>query len=253
MTISADNGPYTKSTSPRRASEQPPIAQKLACLFALPVSALCLALSAPMLFAGVASEHAELALRNWQRSDTPPSESYWNMSFQRAVSAVEQAPITNAEYLDRLGRVLLWGSLVAPEGASSETQRQGALQAFRQSVEARPVWPWTWLRLAYAKQALHQMDDEYDLAMRRTNELGAGRMELDSDLAALGFSAWSELTPSQRTITLEAANRSVAFSKKEALHMYNLAKATGLATPLCWSLGSAVKAEQQICKEEGSQ
>ncbi|MEH6387418.1 hypothetical protein [Pseudomonas profundi] len=253
MTISAVNGPYTKSTSPRRALAQPLIAQKLACLIALPVSVACLVLSVPMLFAGVASEHAELALRYWQRSEAPPSESYWNMSLQRAASAVEQTPITNAEYLDRLGRVLLWGPLVAPEGSGSEGQKQSAIQAFRESVEARPAWPWSWLRLAYAKQGLHQLDDEFDLAMRRTNELGAGRPELDGDLAALGFSAWSELTPSQRIITLEAANRSAASSKKEALQMYNLARASGLATPLCWSLGSAVKAEQQICKEEGSQ
>lgn len=253
MTVSAVTSPYTKSTSPRRVSEQSPVAQKLAFLVALPASVICLVLSVPMLFAGVASEHAELALRYWQHSDQPPSEGYWNMSLQRAETAVERAPIANGEYLDRLGRVLLWGPLVAPESSEVESQKQGALHAFRKSVEVRPAWPWSWLRLAYAKQGLQQMDDEFDLAMRRTSELGAGRAELDSDLAALGFSAWSELTPSQRTITLQAANRSAASSKRDALQMYNLASASGLTTPLCWSIGSVIKAKQQICKEEGSQ
>lgn len=253
MTISAVNGPYTKSTPPRRVSEQAPFAQTLAFIVALPASIVCLMLSVPMLYAGVASEHAELALRYWQHSDQPPSEGYWNMSLLRAESAVERAPIANGEYLDRLGRILLWGPLVAPEGSAVETQKQDALLAFRKSVEVRPAWPWSWFRLAYAKQGLQQMDDEFDLALRRTSELGAGRVELDSDLAALGFSAWSDLTTRQRAITLQAASRSAAVSKKEALQMYNLASASGLAIPLCWSLGSAIKAKQQICKEEGSQ
>lgn len=253
MTKSAVNGPYTKNTSPRRVSELSPLTQKLAFIVALPASVICLVLSVPMLFAGVASQHAELALNYWQRSDQPPSEGYWNMSLQRAESAVQRAPIANGEYLDRLGRVLLWGPLIAPESSEVEAQKQASLHAFRASVEARPAWPWSWLRLAYAKQGLQQMDDEFDLAMRRTSELGAGRVELDSDLAALGFSAWNELTTSQRAITLEAASRSAAFSQREALDMYNLASASGLVTPLCWSLGSAIKAKQQICKEEGSQ
>lgn len=253
MTISAVNDPFKERTPPRRASEQSPLIQKLVCLVALPVSVVCLLLSVPMILAGIASEHAELALRNWQQSDSPPSEGYWSMSLQRAETAVERAPVVNGEYLDRLGRVLLWGPLVAPEGSAVESQQQGALQAFRQSVEVRPAWPWSWLRLAYAKQGLQQMDDEFDLAIHRASELGAGRVEMDSDLAALGFSAWGDLTTSQRTVILKAAGRSAAYSKNEAQQMYNLASASGLVTQLCWSLGSAVKAKQQICKEEGSQ
>lgn len=253
MTISAVNGSYNKSPSPRRAPEHSPLKQKLACIIALPAAVFCLVASIPMLFSGVASGHAELALRYWQQSDRPPSEGYWNMSLQRAQNAVERSPVVNAEYLDRLGRILLWGPLVAPEGAEVEAQKQDALQAFRKSVDARPVWPWSWLRLAYAKHGLQQLDDEFDLALRRANELGAGRVELDSDIAALGFSAWGQLTTDQRVIALKAANRAAGFSKTEALQMYNLASDSGLATELCWSLGSAIKAKQQICMEEGSQ
>lgn len=253
MSISAVSDSYNKSPPPRRAPEHSPLKQKLACIIALPAAMICLAGSIPMLFAGIASGHAELALRYWQQSDRPPSEGYWNMSLQRAQSAVERSPVANGEYLDRLGRVLLWGPLVAPESAEVEAQKQDALQAFRKSVETRPTWPWTWLRLAYAKHGLQQLDDEFDLALRRTNELGAGRVELDSDLATLGFSAWSQLTIGQRAIALKAANRAAGFSKKEALQMYNLANASSLATELCWSLSPAMKAKQQICMEEGSQ
>lgn len=229
-----------------------PRQQTVVCLLALPLALLLAGLAPSLLQAGIASQRTERYLQHWQQLGEPPSQRAWAVARQAARRASERYPVANGEYLDRLGRVSLWQPRVPPGDAELRAQREEALAAFRQSLAARPDWPWTWMRLAHAKLALGQLDEEFDLALRRAGELGHGRPEVNRDLAGLGLYAWQALNIGQRTLTLEAAQRAVVHSPQQARLIYDLARRNGRVEPLCWSLTEAVKVQQHICDKEVS-
>lgn len=80
---------------------------------------------------------------------------------------------------------------------------------------ARPGWPWIRTRLTYTEFGLGQLDEEFALALQRAAELGCGRLAVDPDLAHLGLFGWTALSLDQRRLTLEAAGRTVAHSRRE--------------------------------------
>ncbi|HDZ57873.1 MAG TPA: hypothetical protein ENI17_09705 [Pseudomonas xinjiangensis] len=253
MTVSATSHPYSKRNTASLGGDGRNLRQqKLISATAFVLSLICIVFALPMMLAGIASDHTERALQSWEQADSPPSKTYWELSRMRAERAVSQFPVVSGEYSDRLGRVLSWGPLVERPDADSKQEIELALHAFRESAAARPSWPWTWLRIAYAKRGLQQVDEEFALALQRASELGTGRVELNRGLASLGFMSWESLDREQRTLTLAAAGRAAAHSSDEAARIFGLAHASGLNNALCWSLSNAIKSQQQICKEEGS-
>lgn len=222
--------------------------QTLACSLALCFCVLGLTVGVPLLSAGIASHQTERVLNAWSQNDSLPPATYWEQLHQRAARAVEGYPVANAEYLDRLGRVSLWGAAINSEASQ---HWHDAITAFRASVAVRPSWPWTWLRLAHAKLHADQLDHEFDHALHQAARLGAGRVDLNRDLARLGFDAWRKLNIEQRALVLGAARQLARRSEHDASYVYEVASAAGADTALCWTLDTAVKTEQRICKEEG--
>lgn len=222
--------------------------QAFACTLALLFSVLGSMVGVPFLSAGVASHQTERVLNAWSDNDSLPPPSYWEQLHQRAIRAAEGYPVANGEYLDRLGRVSLWGAAINP---NAKQHWQDAIEAFRASVAVRPSWPWTWLRLAHAKLHGGQLDEEFDRALRQAARLGAGRADLNRDLARMGFDAWRLLSIEQRALVLGAAAQLARRSEHDASYVYEVASAAGADTALCWALDTAVKTEQRICKEEG--
>ncbi|NIV36152.1 MAG: hypothetical protein GWN58_43905, partial [Anaerolineae bacterium] len=55
--------------------------------------------------------------------------------------------------------------------------------AYRRSVEWRPLWPYTWVRLAYTKLSLLALDDEFDRALAKAARLGPWRIDVNQPLA----------------------------------------------------------------------
>jgi hypothetical protein len=254
MTVSISH-PHEPASLPAHAPRTgSPKRYPLAYASALIVAAGCLGLALPMVVAGISSIHAERALVHWEAEDSPPSQAFWALTLSRAERSVAWYPVANGEYLDRLGRVRAWGvSVSEAEQLDGQPQMmEGALEAFRRSTEARPAWPWTWLRLAYGKGALDRFDEEFELALHRASATGAGRLDVNRSLAQLGFSHWDQLTRTQRTLALQAARRAASHSPAEAGRVYAQATAAGLQQPFCWSLGKSIQSQQQICMEEGS-
>lgn len=222
--------------------------QAFVCGLVLLFCALGLTVGVPLLSSGVASHQTERVLNAWSDNDSLPPPSYWEQLHQRALRATESYPVANGEYLDRLGRVSLWGAAI---NSKAEQRWQDAIAAFRASVAARPSWPWTWLRLAHAKLHSGQLDHEFDRALHQAARLGAGRADLNRDLARMGFDAWSLLSIEQRALVLSAAGQLARRSEHDASYVYEVASAAGADRALCWALDTAVKTEQRICKEEG--
>ncbi|WP_282343754.1 hypothetical protein [Pseudomonas sp. PS02288] len=246
------HGRAAKRRSRRSEPTQQTPLYRAICIGMLPLAALVIGLSWTMMRAGIDSYRAERFLQSWEAKGMPDAETL-AAGRQAAEHAIERFPAPNGEYLDRLGRVLSWEDADAPYGAAeAQASRQAALETYRASLAVRPGWPWTWLRLTSTKLSQQAFDDEFADALSRSSALGANRIEMDRDLARIGFEGWPSLTTEQRVLTLKAAARTVGYSYPEAQNLYGLAQRAGLNVPLCWSLSEDIRAKRQICKKEGS-
>lgn len=202
----------------------------------------------PLVQSGLAGFQTERVLNAWSEKDELPPAHLWDQLAQRAEQSVSAYPAFSGEYLDRLGRVQAWGALIQPENTEHWVR---AAASFRASIAVRPTWPWSWLRLAHAKLHAGQLDSEFDQALREAARLGQGRLELNHDLARLGFDNWRVLTVEQRALVLQAAERVVARNEQHAKDMQQVAQAAGVGPALCWSLDASIQTRHHICKEEG--
>ncbi|MNF88828.1 hypothetical protein D3C84_713310 [compost metagenome] len=112
----------------------------------------------------------------------------------------------------------------------------------------RPTWPYNWAALAYAKLYLLEFDSEFANALQQAQALGPTRVEINRSLAEIGLIAWPSLTDEQRTATLEAARRTIRYSRKEAQNLLIIAQRTGMSETLCQDIDTATRNEQKICQ-----
>lgn len=222
--------------------------QNVACLFGLVLGVSGASVAVPLVQSGLAGFQTERVLNAWGEKDELPPAHLWGQLLQRAEQSVSAYPAFSGEYLDRLGRVQAWGALIEPENPQHWTQ---AAASFRASTEVRPAWPWSWLRLAHAKLQAGELDREFDEALREAARLGQGRLELNRDLARMGFDNWRLLTIEQRALVLQAAERVVARNEQHAKDMQQVAQAAGVGPALCWAVDASIETRDHICKEEG--
>ncbi len=202
-----------------------------------------------MASAGFASYQAEAFLQDWAGKDAEPSAEAWQVAQGAAQRAVSLYPVANGEYFDRLGRVYSWQQFNQPYGSPvALASRLAALDAYRASVEARPVWPNTWVRLANTKLQLALFDDEFKQALERASALGPSRIDVQREVAMVVFAAWPQLSKQERANFLEAARRSVAYGPREANQMQAMAAQHGLTDVLCDSLHINVKTTRKLCQ-----
>ncbi|MGE6659754.1 hypothetical protein ACQKEK_03280 [Pseudomonas sp. NPDC077408] len=221
------------------------------------VIALVLLASLGLLFAGLrmagagfASYQAEAFLQDWAGKGTEPSDAAWRVAEGAAQRAVGLYPVANGEYLDRLGRVYSWQQFERPYGSPDALgSRLAALDAYRASLEARPVWPNTWARLANTKLHLALFDDEFKQALEQASALGPSRLEVQREVAMIVFAGWAQLSKQERANFLESARRSVTYGQREAQQIQLLAAQNGLTGALCNSLPFEMKAQRGLCLE----
>lgn len=239
----------TRSSSRVETQNVRPITSKLPTL-ALLLTALTLAvLGGRMAMAGIASYQAQAFLDSWVTPAEEPSSRAWAVAHEAAQRAVALYPVENGEYLDRLGLVHTWQQFRQPYGlASAQASRSAALDAYRAAVAARPTWPDSWARLAYAKLYLLQFDREFDQALYRAAQLGPWRVGINRELAEIGLTAWPQLDAAQQAAIIESARRAVAYGPTEARRTYQLAEHTGMTDLLCSRLDASLKRQRGLCQ-----
>ncbi|WP_417792228.1 hypothetical protein [Stutzerimonas xanthomarina] len=220
------------------------------------VTALVLLASFGLVFAGLrmagagfASYQAEAFLQDWAGKGAEPSAEAWQVAQGAAQRAVSLYPVANGEYFDRLGRVYSWQQFKLPYGSPDAlSSRLAALDAYRASLEARPVWPNTWARLANTKLHLALFDDEFKQALERASALGPSRIEVQREVTMIVFAAWAQLSKQERASFLESARRSVTYGQREAQQIQLLAAQHGLTGVLCNSLDDETKSIRKLCQ-----
>ena len=223
------------------------ITQRAPALLVLLLAVALLIAGGRMGLAGIASYQTEAFIDNWEKAAVEPSPRAWQVAHDAAQRANALYPVANGDYLDRLGRVYSWQQFRHPYAdPTAEVSRRAALDAYRASVAVRPTWPYTWERLGHSKLYLQEFDAEFANAMTQAFQRGPWRIGVNRELAEIGFSAWSKLSPSQRQATLESARRSVANGPAEAMRMLKVAEHTGRVNDLCSSLSLELKSARKL-------
>lgn len=98
-----------------------------------------------------------------------------------------------------------WKYLAQPK--YSAKLADAALDSYRNSIRARPLWPDSWLNLASLKHWRGQWDEEFQNAYKMAWRYGAWRKQVILQAAELGFDAWIKFTPENREIFYQALRR----------------------------------------------
>lgn len=107
----------------------------------------------------------------------------------------------NPDYLDFSGRLLvLEASQPGVMGSERRELLESAARVFRQALEVRPLWPYSWANLLSAKDKLGQVDIEFNLAMNRSAELGPWEPRVQMQVVETGLRYWSRLGGAERTL-----------------------------------------------------
>jgi len=203
---------------------------------------LCCFLGIRLLVADTAAWQASRFVEDWSEKGAVSSEQAWLVAEAAARRAVAAAPVPMAVHYDRMGRIQEWRHIHLPFGnEAAEDSRLAAREAYRQALELRPLWPYTWTRLAYIKLRLLQLDDEFEAALRHAAELGPWRPAVNKTVAEIGLIVWLELDSAQRDLVLEAAKRTVMHNRKARTQLLTLAKKLHRLDDVCGAMDSDLK------------
>ncbi|PSL15777.1 hypothetical protein CLV44_10358 [Marinobacterium halophilum] len=232
------------------ASALPPAGLKV-------LSVLLLLLALPLGYLGfttfvaaLSHQQAKLFLDHWGDKKTEPSVQAWQVAVDASEHALSWSPGSNGAYADTQGRVYEWYQVQsAPFGDSAaELARRKALAAYRQSVESRPLWPYTRVQVAYAKLRLLEFDAEFDTALVRARTLGEGRVRVHAPLVEIGMIAWPSLDAEQRAATWESLALLLRYAPRKAKSLQVLAQKAGLYPQLCVSLDPDLLKQRGWCQ-----
>ena len=177
-----------------------------------------------LLVAGIAHYQAQSFLIHWEKKPSQPSEQAATVAENAIERAIHAFPGSNGEYLEILGYIQQWRAFGADlNDPVARQQRQAAVQALRESTQARQTWPDAWVALAYAKLTVLEFDQEFTLAMQQAQHFGPWRIGINRRLAEIGLIAFAELNAEQRAITAESIQRTAQYSAKEHQQLTALA------------------------------
>ncbi|MEH6639352.1 MAG: hypothetical protein V7717_08775 [Porticoccaceae bacterium] len=187
-------------------------------------------------------------LLDWEAKKVEPDAVAWQVAFDAASNAIALHPGPNADYYDRLGRVWEWKQFRRAFGDEAATEsRQHAVDAYRQSVATRPMWPDTWVSLAYTKMRLREIDEEFVTALRRSAELGPWRIKSNKRVAEMGLITWFDLDEDTKELVVESIRRTVDFSHSQARWLESRAIDAGRRVFFCDLITAEIKTKRKIC------
>jgi hypothetical protein len=198
--------------------------------------------------AGIAGHQAQLFLEDWERKGEDPSDKAWQFAVNAAQRSLEWSPGAGALHADRLGRIYEWYRVSTPLGdREAEPARHLAVAAYRRSIEARPLWPFTRVQLAYAKLRLLAFDDEFHYQLADARRLAPGRVRIHGPLAEIGIIAWPQLSAEQKLETWQSLELVLRYDPRRAQPLYSLAEQAGLTDSLCTSLDPELLKQRKWC------
>lgn len=179
--------------------------ERVIAVLMLSVAACLLLLGGAMTSAGVSKIRAEAFMSHWAKERLEPDTVAWEVARKAAAASVEYYPVANGEYEDRLGRMYLWRHYKHPFGAKvAQGSRILAMNAFGRALDARTISPNTHARLASTHLYMLRMSDAFFRHIEIARAQGPWVVEVNREIAEVGFMAWPSLTMESKKNALDA-------------------------------------------------
>jgi len=203
---------------------------KFTALLVVLLAALAVSSLSAML-ANIFFHQAERVERQWQRG-LPITQQRLDKAQGWVALGRFYAP-GQPDYSQLQGRLYSWafiGRLPVDEAGQAL-----ALQGYRDSLAARPYWPYAWAQLVLLKSQMNQFDAEFDQAFSNAQAYGRWEPKVMENLLNASLLNWSKLSWPQRKQASDLFKRSLSFSPVMWRAM-KIADASGMRRALCFSL-----------------
>lgn len=235
----------------RHALSQP--MQLILCLLALLLAVSVVVLGSRLLMADLNQYRASHFLSDWEGKRQVPSDRAWQVAEQAMQDAISWYPGENAAYVEQLGYMWQWRAYSANSSAEQrQFGQQQAIAAFRQATAQRPVWPYAWSGLAYAKMTAAEYDQEFRHAMQQAAHYGPTRIGINKRIAEIGLYSWPYLDLELRELVLSQAAYAARYSRGSRRELFTWAAETGRQQLLCQYLQDGIQPCAPLPKEDAT-
>jgi len=222
--------------------------KKVSLMVLLFFSAALLLTAGRFLLASVWDNQVNSFLEDWQQHREEPAPDAWQVAYDAVNKAISISPIENASYYNHLGRVWEWRQFSKPLGHPAAIEsRQHALVAYRQAIQLRPQWPYSWLSLAATKLRLLQLDEEFMRALQMSAKLAPWRITSNKQIAEIGLMTWADLDKTTKQTVTTAIQRTVNYSGGTAKWLQTRANESDQRVLFCGLLTLESKVKRKVC------
>jgi hypothetical protein len=124
---------------------------------------------------------------------------------------------TNPDYLHFAGRVaVLRANQPGVVGAERKALLANAAASFRQALETRPLWPYSWAGLLSVKDAAGQLDGEFRVALQKSASLGPWEPAVQRTVMRSGLGRWERLAGHERQLVSKAVDDAMEVQPRAA-------------------------------------
>jgi hypothetical protein len=224
---------------------------RAALMFGAVVALLVWVIAGQNLMAALYANQAQAFLDDWKSSAKQdhtfvPSSRAWRVANFAAHESVAWGVLARGDDLERQGRIQVWGK--TDDWPTRRDRLHAALDSYRQSIGARPLWPWAWLRLANTKYRLGERDAEFHNALQQTEFLAGTRMSVLPALSEIGLRAWDELDTPTRQAIVRAVQKTVEDSTAQARRLERRAKDIGEHRLFCALIPLNLQQQRKLCE-----
>lgn len=163
--------------------------------------------------ADITAYRAEYALSEWEQSGRLPTGEELAQALENSASSLWWQP-DNPEYLDLRAQLYIYQALLHWQQPAFLTATAESLRLYRESVQLRPRWPYTWARMALVKAYRLETDAEFSLALNNAVTYGPWEPGVHTTLTEAGLYAWDKLGLQHRRIVAENIHRGLRYERK---------------------------------------
>jgi len=137
----------------------------------------------------------------------------------------------NPDYLDFAGRLkVLSASQPGVVGRERRELLESAAVNFRQALNVRPLWPYSWANLLSVNDQLGAVDEEFNTALIRAIETGPWEPRVQLQVIGSGLRYWDELGVKERRLVRSKVVDALKIQPREA---FAIVKDYGRADLVC--------------------
>ena len=115
-------------------------------------------------------------------------------------------------------------------GAERRLLLESAADNFRQALNVRPLWPYSWVNLLSAKDKLGQADMEFNIALQNSAALGPWEPRVQLQVVDSGLRYWGKLGSTERELVQQKVLDAL---KMQPRKVFAIVKAYGRPDLVC--------------------